>query len=82
MDDENEQLQGSYTDHHMSPYQRRFALEPMGEAEQAKFNKIIDKMEKQYKETRLKDLIEFAIDDGLLMVDKKGMLRVTSERDE
>jgi hypothetical protein len=81
-DDENNSIQGSYTDHHRSPYQRRMELEPMHGDELEQFNRACDKLGKKYDTESLKDIIEYGMDDGWFKVDKNGMLRVNMELPE
>lgn len=78
----NEDFQGSYTDHHISPYQKRFQLDPMHGEELEAFESALDDLSKEYKTHKMKDLIEYGIDDGMFEVDKKGMLRMSQEEAE
>lgn len=79
-DDDNSRLQGSYTDHNMSPYQLRQQIAPLYGEELKAFNWVIAKMEKDHPDlTRLDDLIEAGFDDRWFVLGDQGELRVTQE---
>jgi hypothetical protein len=78
--DKNINIQGSYTDHHMTPYQLREQIEPMYGEELKAFHWVIAKMEKDHPDlTRLDDLIDAAFDDRWFILGEEGELRVTQE---
>lgn len=78
-DQMNADIQGGYTDHHQSPYSKRMQMDPLHGEELEAFEYAIKKLDRQYKDSSFKDLIEYGFDDGWFTTDKEGMLRVSEE---
>lgn len=70
-------IQGSYTDHNMSPYMRRDLLDPMYGDELEAFEWGMKKvMDADPSLVRMMDVVRAMESENIVYVDEQGMLRV------
>ena len=75
----NEQVQGSYTDHHMHPLKIRNQLSPLHGEELEAYEWVIRQMEKEEPDAKYMDLVDMGFDYGWFVLGKQGELRVSKE---
>lgn len=75
--DETDMRLGGITDHHLSAYQMRCALEPMYGAELKAFNWVLKHLQPKYPSLGESDLIDEATSLGWFYCDEDGKLRVS-----
>lgn len=79
----NADIQGSYTDHHMSSLKIRQQLHPMGADEAEAFEWVLDKMtDLSHEDATMDDLIDTALAQGWFYIGSEGELRVSKEEPE